>query len=85
VFFFAGYGGKSVILGQSSPILCVNCHNTNPHNILENTKRLSVFFISIVKWEYKYFSVCPVCTRGPELKNKEAALRVIAESFGGVR
>ena len=83
--FIAGWGEKGSTLGNSKSLQCLHCNNVGPHNVVERSKRVSVFFVPVVKWQFKYYLICPICSRGFELEGKEAALTVIAESFGGIR
>ena len=83
--FVAGWGEHGRILGKSLPKLCSHCNNENPHNVVEQNKKITLFFVPVAKWEYKYYLLCPICSRGYELKSKENALKIIADSFGGVR
>ena len=83
--FLAGWGQNGRIMGNSLPILCTHCNNEKPHNVIEQNKKVTVFFVPVAKWEYKYYLLCPICSRGYDLKNKENALKIIADSFGGVR
>lgn len=80
-----GWGDKGVTLGVSALVECQHCRNVGAFKVIEQTKRVSVFWVPIVKWNRRYVVACPVCSNGYELANKEAALAVIAEGLGGIR
>ena len=81
----AGWGDKGRVIGQTEIALCEHCNNSNPFNVVEQTKRVTAFFIPVIKWDYRYFVACPVCNYGLELRNKEAALELVANSLGTSR
>jgi hypothetical protein len=85
VVFLAGWGENGKVLGVSTPLQCRNCNNLRPHNVLEKTKKVTVFLVPVAKWNYTYYLLCPICNRDIQLENKESALKIIAEGLGGIR
>ena len=81
----AGWGDKGRIIGKSVQVVCDNCGNVNPFNVVEQSRRVTAFFVPLIKWDYRYYLLCPICSQGVQLINKEKALDVIAEGYGSVR
>jgi len=73
----AGWGDKGRIIGRAEEFECKNCNNINPFNVVEQSRRVTAFFIPIIKWDYRYYLLCPICSRGAQLKNKQAAIKII--------
>jgi hypothetical protein len=78
----AGWGDKGRVIGKSGTVSCQNCNNSNPFNVVEQSRRVTAFFVPIIRWDYRYYLSCPVCSRGAQLKDKQAAIDVIAEGYG---
>jgi len=80
----AGWGDKGRIIGKSVQINCENCNNINPFNVVEQSRRVTAFFIPIIKWDYRYYLACPICSHGLQLKDKQAGIKIIADGFGAI-
>lgn len=77
-----GWGSDVRVLGELlDHEVCENCNNTCPWQIIETSKKASVYFIRVAKWEKRYFCACPVCHRGRELPNREAAQDLLYQAM----
>lgn len=79
--FIGGWGDKSKILGNSKLVQCENCNNVNSFNVVEKSKRVSAYFIPIIKWNYRYYLLCPVCSYGFELEDKQSGLNIVLDAY----
>ena len=71
--FIFGWGGNNKILGDVGVNHCDNCKNDSLWQIVESSKRATVYFIPIVKWGRKYFCLCSVCSYGYGLEDRQKA------------
>ncbi len=78
--FLAGWGKGSKLLGLGPELTCENCHNTKQYQIFETSKKVTLYFVPVAKWDKQYWIVCPVCSRGGELNSKEQAMSIIEEA-----
>ncbi len=77
----AGWGDRAKSLGDGFVHTCRNCNNLATWQIYETTHRVSLYFIPIAKWGYKYAYACPVCQRGIRLPSRKVAQLMLAEAF----
>lgn len=80
----AGWGDKGRVIGKSAELSCDRCNNVNPFNVVEQSRRVSAFFVPIIKWNYRYYLLCPICSYGAQLPDKQAALKIVAQGYGVV-
>lgn len=76
-----GWGGNCKVLGEVGLVECPNCHNTSPWKIVETSKRVTLYFVPVAKWQRRYFCICPVCDCGTELANREQAQDILLEAL----
>ena len=73
-----GWGKGTKELGAGFFHACTNCRNVRRFVVAEASRNASLYFITVAKWSYKYFYVCPVCLRGFEIPTRELAQRILA-------
>jgi len=76
-----GWGGNCKIMGEVGLVDCPNCNNTASWQVVETSKRASLYFIPVAKWQRQYFCVCPVCSCGTELGNREQAQDLLLKAL----
>ncbi len=76
-----GWGGNCKIMGEVGFIDCPNCNNTASWQVVETSKRASLYFIPVAKWKRQYFCVCPVCNCGTKLDNREQAQDLLLKAL----
>jgi pyruvate-formate lyase-activating enzyme len=76
-----GWGGSSKVLGEGYTLECPNCHNTRTWQVLRSSRKISVFFVPVAKWNTQYWMVCPVCSAGLELTSQQQAQEVLATAL----
>lgn len=62
MIFIGGISNKIRELGPGELKSCKNCSKEKYHVIKESCDRLSLFFIPIVPFNKKLFSICPDCS-----------------------
>lgn len=75
--FIGGWGSGSKILGNGPILECENCHNENHFQVRESSKKATLYFIPVAKWDKHYWLVCPICQYGVELDSIEQARAII--------
>lgn len=81
MFFFIGWGKKSKKIADVGLMKCPNCNNVAGLELREISNRAKLYFISVAKWNKKYYLVCPICSAGIEL-SKEKKDKILEESIG---
>jgi pyruvate-formate lyase-activating enzyme len=81
MLFIFGWGGQSKVLGDGYTLMCPNCHNARSWRVVKTNKKVSLFFVPVVKWDAKYLMVCPVCSAGFELESQVQAQEVLATAL----
>jgi len=81
MFVLFGWGGSNKVLGVGYTLECPNCHNSRTWHVVQSNRKVSVFFVSVVKWDKKYWMVCPVCSAGLELESQQQAQEVLATAL----
>ena len=76
-----GWGSGTKRLGDGFFATCTNCHNTLQFVIVEASKKITVYWLPVVKWDRQYFCICPICSHGLQLPSKELAQRIVAGAF----
>jgi hypothetical protein len=74
-----GWGSEAKVLGSVGCAQCPNCANEATWQVLESSRRASLYFVPVAKWNRRYFVACPICHYGAELKDREHAESVLAE------
>jgi len=70
-------------MGKAHVIHCSNCHNETAWEVVETSKRASLYFVPVAKWARHYFLACPICDCGVELNGREEAQDVLLEALEG--
>jgi hypothetical protein len=85
MFFIGIIGGgiRAKPLGASHPRICPRCHNTEPWTVYETSKYLSLFFVTIARWNRRYHMTCPICHETLDIDSREEAFDSIAASPTG--
>ena len=69
-----GWGQDSTKVCDAGIMKCDNCNNYSTFEIRELSRKASLYFIPVAKWDRKYYLVCDTCQYGYELnietKNK---------------
>ena len=78
-----GWGDKEKVLGETYQIDCPNCKNEVVMDVIETSKRISLYFVPVAKWKKQYFMLCPVCLWGVPLKNKEEEQDILLQALEG--
>ena len=67
-----GFGaGKPEDLGEAVQIVCPNCHNQVVLHHVRSKKKVSLYFVPVVPYGTDDYLVCPVCSRGMQLSQKQ--------------
>ncbi len=72
VVFIFGWGKTTEKdFGEVLPLNCSNCKNTVMYRLLRIRKWFTLFFIPIIPYRTKHYLMCPICSRGLELKGEK--------------
>lgn len=67
-----GFGpGKQEDLGEAVQIVCPNCHNQVMLHHVRSKKTVRLYFVPVVPYGTDDYLVCPVCSRGMQLSQKQ--------------
>jgi len=67
-----GFGpGKQEDLGEAVQIVCPNCHNQVILHHVRSKKTVRLYFVPVVPYGTDDYLVCPVCSRGMQLSQKQ--------------
>jgi len=78
---FYGWGSDAKKLGEGFFQICGRCNNLSRFVVLETCKKVTLYFVPIAKWQRKYFYVCPICSNGFQIPDKELAQRILSGAF----
>jgi transcription elongation factor Elf1 len=78
-----GWGGKQKKLGETFLIACPNCNNDTVWQVIETSKRITLYFVPVAKWAKEYFLVCPVCSAGLQLRDRDEAEDLLLQVLEG--
>lgn len=78
--FVGGWGRGSKVIGSGPYLKCNNCHNSNNYKIFETSRKATLYFIPVAKWDRQYWMVCPICNFGTELDSLEQAQKIVSET-----
>jgi len=73
-----GWGTRAKPLGEGFCQTCDNCGNTRRFLVVENSKRVTLYFVPVIKWSREYFYVCPICSHGFQIRDRPLAQRIVA-------
>ena len=76
-----GWGKGAKQLGTGFVETCENCGNTSPFVVAESSNYVSLYFIPVAKWHRQYCYVCPICSCGFNIPDRESAQRILAEAL----
>ena len=75
-----GFDGNYKQLGEGPIGKCENCNNVVVFQVIQQSRRFKLYFVPVLKYNSQYWALCPTCTAGYQLPNKNDALALIAES-----
>ncbi len=75
-----GFDGNYKQLGEGPIGECNNCNNLVVFQVIQQSRRFKLYFIPVLKYNSQYWALCPTCTAGYQLPNKNDAMALIAES-----
>ena len=78
--FVGGWGRSNKTIGIGPLLECDNCNNTNNFKVFETSRKATLYFIPVAKWERQYWMVCPICSYGTELESLEQAQKIVSIS-----
>ena len=74
-----GWGaGKAQDLGEVAPTTCPNCHNQVLLHHIKSDKKISLYFVPLVKYGSDEYLACPICKSGIQIQpaQREAVMRM---------
>lgn len=78
MFFLVGWGQSADILGAGYALMCPNCHNATTWLVATTSRKASLFFVPIAKWQREYWMYCPICSAAARLDSREQADTLVA-------
>lgn len=72
-----GWGSGAKVLGEGFFLRCPNCGNATQWQIVETSKKFSLYFVPIAKWSTGYWLVCPVRSNGVRIASHDVAQAVL--------
>jgi len=76
-----GWGKGVKPLGEGFFHRCANCDNARRFVIVESSRKVSLYFVPVAKWNRRYFYVCPVCSQGVEIPSRELAQKILVAAL----
>ncbi len=78
VLIFGWGAGKAQDLGEVAPTTCPNCHNQVFLHHIKSDKKISLYFVPVVKYGSDEYLACPVCKSGVQIQpaQREAVVRM---------
>jgi hypothetical protein len=76
-----GWGSGAKSLGDGFIATCRHCSNTRPFSVVETSRKITLYWLPVAKWNKQYYYICPVCSHGFEIPSKELAQRILAAAF----
>jgi hypothetical protein len=68
VVIFGWGAGKAQDLGEVAPTTCPNCHNQVFLHHIKSDKKISLYFVPLVKYGTDEYLACPVCKAGVQVQ-----------------
>jgi hypothetical protein len=72
-----GWGKNCKEIGKGLIQECPNCKNIKQWVIVQTSKKASLYFVPVAKWNKQYFCACPVCNNGVKLESLEDAHKIM--------
>ena len=69
-----GFDGNYKQLGEGPIGKCENCNNVVVFQVIQQSRRFKLYFVPVLKYNSQYWALCPTCTAGYQLPNKNDAL-----------
>ena len=76
-----GWGQGSKVLGEGFIQTCRQCRNTNRVLVVEESSNVNLYFVTVAKFAYQYFYVCPICSCGAQVTDRELCQRILAAAL----
>jgi hypothetical protein len=76
-----GWGKGTKVLGDGFFHTCRNCGNTSRFHVVEQSRKVTLYFIPVAKFAYEYFYVCPICSCGAQVTDREVCQRILAAAL----
>ena len=78
VVIFGWGAGKAQDLGEVAPTTCPNCHNQVFLHHIKSDKKISLYFVPLVKYGSDEYLACPICKAGVQIPpaQREAVVRM---------
>jgi len=68
VVIFGWGAGKAQDLGEVAPTTCPNCHNQVFLHHIKSDKKISLYFVPLVKYGSDEYLACPICKSGVQIQ-----------------
>lgn len=81
MFLLAGWGGTLKTLCNAGIEKCPKCKNWSVFEVVEASKKITVFLIPVAKYSRQIYLMCPTCEWGAELTDS-AARELVSTSHG---
>jgi hypothetical protein len=78
VVIFGWGAGKAQDLGEVAPTTCPNCHNQVLLHHIKSDKKISLYFVPLVKYGSDEYLACPICKAGVQIQpaQRDAVMRM---------
>lgn len=76
-----GWGKNSKEIGKGLIQECPNCKNVRQWIIVETSKKVSLYFVPVAKWNKEFFCICPVCNNGIKLDSLDDAHKIMGAAI----
>ena len=80
-----GFRSFTKVLGSAGAYRCSHCGNVQNWNVVRIRKWFTIFWIPLIPCGTQYLMLCPICSYGVKLKNKEEAVQRIMVMPGNVQ
>ncbi|WP_336922328.1 zinc-ribbon domain-containing protein [Aquipuribacter sp. SD81] len=67
MFVLFGVGDSRDELGPGATRTCPRCHNTTTWTRVRTSRRLTVFFVPVLRWRRRELEVCGICGTATEV------------------
>lgn len=76
-----GWGQGSKVLGEGFIQTCRQCGNTNRFLVVEESSNVNLYFVTVARFAYRYFYVCPTCYCGAPVPDRDMCQRILANAL----
>lgn len=73
VVIFGWGAGEAKDLGEIAPATCPNCHNDVYLHHIQSDKKVSLYFVPLVKYGSNEYLACPICRAGMPVRPEQRA------------